>query len=659
MLTELDRSILYTILDSAAPKTNREISLQCGVTVNTVRKEITLINEELEDHGFHILSKAAVGNSIEIFDEIKADPYIARIRELFRRSRRMDLSFSMQVYYLTRRCLCDSGNLTVESLCRELYCSSSTILKDLNAVREILAGFHLALRNRKGGYGLTVEGKEWDIRQCLIFQHKIYRNTIEWETQERSEPHFRNLFFMDGAADLYSYDEAREDLMAYLSGQDDFVLPVVHYPKIIHSMQLCMSRRKYTGQIRFTEEQARRAFGTPEYAAAEALFQKMEDRLHRKAAQNDILGLAMFLLSYDTPTGELSRLPEYPDLAEEAESLCAFLQEKWGMDESLFDEEIRRDLIGSLYRLKNRLSFGVYTDEEILGYVGHQGLHSLDMCADFGRFYETKHGVTLSRTEAMSLYYVFHRLWKKEPYRYYALNTLVISQYGTQVAEILAANLRMSYARELRRVTPCELCEHLDEKGAYDLIITDLDSDRKKYLEIYGVPVLTTEYYFNQPRSAQLDAYLIELQRREEKALLQKDCFLRTNLGTKDGVFHYLADLFHTEGGVPPETLEQDLKETDRFIDTERKNGLVLIPLYDGTAGRPQIAVLLNRSSIWWNRGRAQIFVAYSYTANNRENEVLEGVLRHFVYLSAHEADLLLAAREDPVKILYGGNQKD
>ena len=52
MLNHLDRKILKYIMEEKHPVSNKELALSCNVAINTIRKEIALINEEMEKHVF-------------------------------------------------------------------------------------------------------------------------------------------------------------------------------------------------------------------------------------------------------------------------------------------------------------------------------------------------------------------------------------------------------------------------------------------------------------------------------------------------------------------------------------------------------------------------------------------------------------------------------
>jgi transcriptional antiterminator len=136
MLNKTDETILERLLNAKEPISGKELSKLCGAAVNTVRKEIDLINEEISAHGLLIRSKLAVGFYIEITDPELAGAYTDNWLAHLRRTRDAGLIYSPRAYYLTRRLLSADRGLSIEGLCQELYYSKSALNKELKQVRD-------------------------------------------------------------------------------------------------------------------------------------------------------------------------------------------------------------------------------------------------------------------------------------------------------------------------------------------------------------------------------------------------------------------------------------------------------------------------------------------------------------------------------------------
>lgn len=649
MLNELDWKILKHMLACDTPVSNKELSLACNAAVNTIRKELGVINKTVRQHGFQIISKASVGNYLKIDDAALAEPYIEWLYERCNRKQRIGNRYPPQVLYLVRRCLSSSGQITAEQLCQELYCSMGTLQRDFRAVREILRAYELTLKNsRSVREGLIVEGEEWDIRQCLIYQHKLFQNCME-ETNHR-ESVFRSLFFMLGNRDYY--DEARIELMGCLAGQQDITVPVLCFPKLIHYMQLSVSRGRFSINLRFAGHQAERARNTVEYTLAEELYARMQQRFGWTVSPQDVLGLAMLILSYESRNCHLRELPEYLQLREETQELVVRLSEFWGYSREIFDEVFVEDWILFLYTLKNRLLFRVYSDDEIFGYIKTQRIGTSDICLLFARFYKEKHGVALGKENVLGAFYLFHRMQRALPYCYYAQNILVVSQYGISCAKSLALNIRRGYGKEVNSVTPVEICECMGEEATEaDLLMTDLSMNSRKYLINYHLPVLTVEFAPEKYHHPELDDYLKKLQESCERTIVKDYCFRRVDLRSRDAVLEYLAEQFNPLG-IERTVLVRHLQENDSYVGLEREHGVVLLPVL--LLGRQQeLVVLLNRHVIVWNKQHARIFVCYNRLSSLKANQMLNGILRRFVHISPETAAELLMNGSEPLKLLY------
>jgi hypothetical protein len=649
MLNELNIKILQSLMEAKEPISSKDLAVHCDVAVNTLRKEIGLLNEIIEPHGFHILSKTATGHYIEILDDEMATPYMEKLKYLFERNRRMGNRNSARISYLTRRCLCANDNLTVEKLCQELYCSRSTLLRDLDKVKQELKHFDLTLKNRRGG-GLGVEGSEWNLRQCLIYQHKVHKVSIE--EAEYREDAFKTMFFMENEEKIYW--TIRRIFVDALMEQHDFSLPFMCYPKIVHFIQLSASRQKYRSRIQFTQEQIQRVSNTAEYEFVKKLSTKLPDRFREALKEKEQLGLAMMILSYEDQNGHLESQAEYSPYYQETMEMIDSLVNQWGYGRELFDETFVDDWICFLYALENRQIFHVFQDIEALGLIQYKGIRTADFCLCFGRFYKRKHGVSLSREECLSAFYLFKRVLREDTYCFYAPDILVVSQYGMIFAKDIARKIKCEYGKEVNSVEAKEY--RLDDKEAsekYDILITDLGAERIRQLEHYHLPVLPVTYRLEQDRFLELDAYLDVIQQESELSILTEECFRDTSLKSKEEVFGYLAKLYQ-DYGVDPQLFMNHLKENDEQIDLEKRNEIVFLPVFLDQIKETRIQVLINDTPFLWNHNLAQIFVCYTRTASLRENQILNQILSKFVHISTEAAKHIISHKEgSPILQIY------
>ncbi len=128
MFTEVDYKILELVLQSPEPVPSRQLALVCDVSINTIRTEIDLLNQELAAHGVCIRMKRSSGTSLEVLNEALARPWMHQMRDMLIRNKRLQRKYSERVYSLTRTILCAPDGITVERLVQVFYVSRGTIL---------------------------------------------------------------------------------------------------------------------------------------------------------------------------------------------------------------------------------------------------------------------------------------------------------------------------------------------------------------------------------------------------------------------------------------------------------------------------------------------------------------------------------------------------
>lgn len=628
MLNETDKIILERLLTAKEPVSGKELAALCGAAVNTVRKEIDLINEDISAHGLLIRSRLAMGYYVEVTDQELAGTYTDNLLYHLRRTRQVGLIHSPRAYYLTRRFLSSDRGLSAEGLCQELYCSRSALSKDLKQVREILAVCGLALENRRGGDGLRVTGTEWNIRQCLIYQHKICQILERQSWPQEGE--FKAQFFMQYGAD---YDRTvRRQLTICLKKHRSFSLPMMHFPTIIHNVQLSLSRAKHRSELTFTREQTARAKDTPEYRMALELHSRLLPYEDGVPQEPDVLSTAMLLLSYESQNHWLERTPGCEayrrTVAELIEAMAPFCPAR------MFDEVFVKDFVCYLFTLENRRVFHVFPDPEHTGSVRHSGLRSADLCLLFARFYQEKYHIRLSREDTLEAFYCFNRLVKRgSGLSALAKNMLVISQSGINAARAMAVSVKVAYPTRFDLVTPCDYPEHLEDAENYHLILTDRPSI---HLREYGLPTVACEFGPGQGAVPALDRYLRDIRRQECSKLLSSDHLHSTHLGGKEEVFAAAAHCMKGFG-VSEEAIRRHLRENDSLIDLRRGNGLVFLPILLPKLNGERFHLLVNDAPIDWNGEPAQVFACYTRTSLPADNETLWNILTRLIDLGPEE----------------------
>ncbi len=659
MLNGTDLIILNKLLDSTTPVSTKTLSQECVRSANTIRKEIDLINEEAEKHGCRIASKSSVGHYLEIIDPEAADPYLNNLRIQIKRDQFMDIRYPAHIYELTRKCLCNESGLTTDKLCQQYYCSRSVMLQELNSVRSVLADFNLTLVNRRNGKGLIVQGSEWDLRQCIILQYKIYRNTRSSDLYA-----YENRSLEGNPNDLYIFTK-EEELMINLAGEEltdllkntkDFYIPEIHIAKIASYIVLCSSRHSQSDALSFNSEKKNKVIDSAEYKISKELCHRVSVRLGIDFNDNDILSIAMLFLSYETKNEHLTELSEYEELKHETEDLSEYLSNHWDYEPELFDEDFNKDCACYLYALKNRLLYGVRPDEEIMGYVNYKGIGTSDFCVDFARFYENRNGIKLDKINALTSFYLFYRVRRRRNIiseNKLRFSAIIISQYGFPCAAALATDILLNYSDEVGTVLPLEVYEQIPD-GRYDILIADWDMEKDSLARYYNLPILTVHFTPGRRECLEIDQYIRLRHCKEEIEIINKSNFLKVNLRDKEEVFACLSENIRDWGKTySADVIATHLRQNDEYIELEKENGVISLPVLLDDKLEQKIVVLLNEGNLLWNKHFVHVIVCYNRIGLMHTSNVIGSILERFLNLSVQEVVSMASGKIPPIKILY------
>lgn len=92
MLNELGKTLLQQIAACHDYISSEELSKICNVSINTIRKEIDLINDYLRGHGCFIDTKIAAGYFLTLDQPELARPFLAKMLKEFRQFRYLNYS---------------------------------------------------------------------------------------------------------------------------------------------------------------------------------------------------------------------------------------------------------------------------------------------------------------------------------------------------------------------------------------------------------------------------------------------------------------------------------------------------------------------------------------------------------------------------------------
>ncbi|MBD1382388.1 BglG family transcription antiterminator [Metabacillus arenae] len=164
--------ILKELIATNKPIKGDQLASLIQVTSRTIRNDLKVIDQQLNEAGAKIVSVRNQGYQLDVIDEEAFKQFIYNIIEI---DDNIPVEPEDRVQCLVKKFLLSPEYLKVEDLADELYVSRSTLKNDLKDVKVILKQYNLDLFQRPK-YGLILSGSERNIRFAiseLLFRHTV------------------------------------------------------------------------------------------------------------------------------------------------------------------------------------------------------------------------------------------------------------------------------------------------------------------------------------------------------------------------------------------------------------------------------------------------------------------------------------------------------
>lgn len=159
----LDKRLLDIIIDCNS-FTSKQLADKLGISEKTARERLKRVEHEVRQNGGAITSKPGKGHQLQIVDNERFTVWCEKIRQP---AKTIPSTAQERVIYILHRLLYVEGFIKLDELADELFVSRTTMTADMKQVKYILQIHNLMITQRPG-YGICIEGSEFDIRNCMV-----------------------------------------------------------------------------------------------------------------------------------------------------------------------------------------------------------------------------------------------------------------------------------------------------------------------------------------------------------------------------------------------------------------------------------------------------------------------------------------------------------
>lgn len=629
MLNDIEQDVFKQIVQADDFISSANLSTICNASINTIRKTVENINEQLKDKGCYIDSKISSGYRLQITDPDIAISFINQTISEIERFSYLDTSNLSSAYIILEKLLTSSDYISVEQLTSSMYCSKSTVLRIMNNVKLIASAYNLELKSKRN-YGFYIDGNEWAIRNCLSFLEKVSHHSRNG-----------NLKYNSIEAQLMNNDELKKTLRKIIVSSVNKLspkqvsLPILNAHKIFNYIILSHTRRKYIDKLGFDASMINLAKALPTYEIAKDIYANLPERFKENACQLDYISLSALLsccmVIQDPIVIDQKKLN---DIKNETEEMVSFIQSYYDVT-NCFDEDFKNKFYCYLYSLSIKQAFNYINDGEGLVSSVRLGLLSSDVCTIFALFYKLKHNIVLTENNLIEAYYIFNQalLDSNATHTYDKITALLIARNGYYEATNLRYRILRAFPYHFEDIKAIEYAEIYsnDLKNA-DVLITNYQISTIDGLLPNANEIIKIGNIHDQDCFQELENYLKSRIVREIKTYLSEENIIHSSFKTKEEVYNAIY-LRHKNEVGSKDSFIKDLQYKDGFISFEKENNIVMISPLAYKMDKTCIEIFINDQPIIWKQNRDIIFIFYSRGSGNaHEITLIAYILKQFLH---------------------------
>ncbi|SFS36428.1 BglG family transcription antiterminator [Paenibacillus sp. 453mf] len=479
------RTVLIVRFLLASPSrfiTVRELSDALDVSERTIKRELPLTEEWLDEQGVTLTRKPGYGIMLEgdsdALATLEAEMDSISVSPSFSRDERR--------YFIISELLLASGPIKLYAFASRFKVTEGTLSHDLDRIEEWLSGFNIELV-RKPGYGVYVEGNEKDVRTALI--HLLHEHLNEYElihlirdrdkenedNMSKVQSHIRNrllnLVEESTIVQLEKYLTDLEQHMQLKLTDSAFIGLAVHLALAIERMR---SGQRITIPPQVLHELKRH----PSFSAAQTLVNRLEDAFSLTIPEDETGYITMHLkgaeikldaekeTDYENVSFELVRLAR--DILKKAEALTGL--------ELKSNSRLFFGFINHLGPAVERLKLGLDIRNPLLGQIKEQYTSVYDIAHHCSKVLEEYVGLPIPDAEIgyIALHLGAMLEYAEAKYMKNSLKVLVVCASGIGTSSLLQTRIRKEFPT-LHIAAVVSAAETKSYEEQVDLIITTVD----------------------------------------------------------------------------------------------------------------------------------------------------------------------------------------
>ena len=477
-MKQTEKELLRQLIDHQGEYlTSQYLASELLLSDRTIRNYLKTLNEVIENNGGRLIAKQGQGYQLEVVNKLAF--------ALFLKQREVTVEYGDQVTefygsedrkkYILNKLLLEDRAIVIDDLAEELYISRSSLVNDIQEIKEKLAEYSLKIVS-KHKQGMWIEGQEQDKRHVIMdtFFGNKYTNSLKeylGNSQFFKEINFEELV-------IVILDEIRESKLKV----SDFVIQ-----NLALHLALAIKRMRAGFEIQVPEITGEEIHET-EYQAAKNITRRIESIMNVRFPKDEIAYLALHLMAKSNQNHKR----ENQELVTELMSVLKELAQVLGQS-IVEDYQFRNGLLNHLEPMLVRLERGIALENPLTKEIKKEDPRAFELTKYyFGQMPSLK---DYKINEDEWAYLALHLMAAIEKNKVDCkLQALIICATGYGSAQLLKNRVLSEFGKNIA-VNQVKGYYEIDKQALenVDLIISSIDLSTM----FFKVPVLHVSVFLN------------------------------------------------------------------------------------------------------------------------------------------------------------------
>lgn len=582
---------LLQLLDqSDVPLSGKQLSEALDVSLRTVQNEVRDINHG--DFGRLILSD---GHGYSINRAVMKDRSI-----LVRQSRALEMDSDLTA--LLKLLTLDHASIHFDTLCDQLYLSSSAANRKLKKLDEILQKYHLSL-SKKRNY-ISIQGNENNKRQ-LIYDMIVRETDANFNSPDAIGKYFTDLNFT-----------RIQDIVVQAIHRHNYYLEPCHTSNLIINLMVCLSRIRNHFPTEYPELNIHP--DSTEYQIAEEICEKLGEHWSFLFGSEDISFIGVLI------AGHIKAVCPAPSQEDHEHQL--FFIEKIILETfnyyrlDFHDPSFLNNFVYHIMALIRRARNSQYVTNLVSENVRELNPFIYDVSVHLAHTLEKEFHINVIEDE-INLLSIYIGLMIRPSFGRDYVRVLLICEEYHHIAEYLSRRLQTDFAEKLQIVDVLTSIPSNLSTQNIDLIIHTIP------LHILGAQTLLISPFYQKSDSLavenRLDRILLEHQNLQYRSLLltyfnQALFFRNEGIRTKEEAIRFLGH--HLEHmGICRQGFTESVMHREALASTCFFESFAVPHAIELDAKFTQFCVLIEEEGILWDD--AKISCVFMIAVNEADND--------------------------------------